>query len=186
MPPKKLFPGSNIILSLGLIVASVIYAAWQNITSQQTKTSPAQEFKIANDSFLRTLAEISAKKTSPVTTTLPSPQTTPEPSTQPTLILQKPSSAYLDGSYLGKSIDAYYGIVQVRVAIQNGKLANVQFLQYPSDRTTSRYINGEAMPLLISEAIQAQDAQVNGVSGATFTSEAFQQSLASALIQAKN
>ncbi len=175
MAPKKPFPGSNIVLSLGLIIASAVYAAWQNISNQQTKTSPAQEFKIANDAFLRTLTEIRAKSVSAATTT---------PSS--TLTLRKLSGAYLDGSYLGKSIDAYYGIVQIRVAIQNERLANVQFLQYPSDRSTSRYINGEAMPLLISEAIQVQSAQVDGVSGATFTSQAFQESLASALIQAKN
>ena len=183
MPPKKPFPGSNIVLSLGLIIASAVYAAWQNISSQQTKISPAQEFKIANDAFLRTLLEIHARKASAVTTTmLSAPQSIP----QPTLILRKTSGAYLDGSYLGKSIDAYYGMVQVRVAIQNEKIANVQFLQYPSDRSTSRYINSQAMPLLISEAIQAQSAQVDGVSGATFTSQAFAESLASALTQAKN
>jgi len=94
--------------------------------------------------------------------------------------------AYRDGSYTGNAADAYYGTVQVRATIQGGKVSNIEFLQYPSDRGTSVYINGIAMPQLIQEAIAAQSAQVDGVSGATATSEAFMQSLASALAQAKN
>lgn len=94
------------------------------------------------------------------------------------------SGLYADGTYTGSATDAYYGTVQVKAVIQNGKLATVQFLQYPSDRSTSRYINGQAMPALTTEAIQAQSANVNIVSGATFTSQAFQQSLQSALASA--
>ncbi len=61
----------------------------------------------------------------------------------------------------------------------------MQFLQYPDTHSTSVYINQQAMPYLQQEAIQAQSANVNIVSGATDTSIAFQQSLASALAQAK-
>ncbi len=94
--------------------------------------------------------------------------------------------AYRNGSYTGDAADAYYGTVQVRATVQGGKLSNVEFLQYPSDRGTSVYINGIAMPQLTQEAIAAQSANVDGVSGATATSQAFIQSLASALAQAKN
>ena len=93
---------------------------------------------------------------------------------------------YADGTYTGSQADAYYGTVQVQATIQNGVLADVSFLQYPSDRRTSQSINGLAMPILKSEAIQAQNANVNIVSGATDTSMAFQQSLADALTQAKS
>lgn len=93
---------------------------------------------------------------------------------------------YIDGSYTGTAADAYYGTVQVKAVVQNGKLVDVTFLQHPSDRSTSRAINNQAMPMLTQEAIVAQSAQVDGVSGATFTSQAFQQSLASALVLAKN
>ncbi len=94
--------------------------------------------------------------------------------------------AYRNGSYTGSAADAYYGTVQVRAMVQGGKVSNVEFLQYPNDRGTSIYINGIAMPQLVQEAIAAQSAQVDGVSGATATSQAFVQSLASALAQAKN
>lgn len=96
------------------------------------------------------------------------------------------ASQYKDGQYTGPVTDAYYGYVQVKAVIQNGKLADVQFLQYPNDRQTSREINSQAMPYLRYEAIQAQNAQVDIISGATDTSQAFRESLAIALTQAKN
>lgn len=97
----------------------------------------------------------------------------------------KPTGIYADGTYTGNQADAYYGIVQIRAIILNGRLASVNFLQYPNDRRTSRFINDQAMPLLESEAIRAQNANVDIVSGATATSQAFQESLADALGQAK-
>lgn len=91
---------------------------------------------------------------------------------------------YRDGSYTGDVADAYYGYIQVKVTITQGKIADVQFLRYPNDRRTSVAINTQAMPYLRSEAIQAQDANVNIVTGATDSSLAFRQSLAAALAQA--
>jgi len=96
-----------------------------------------------------------------------------------------PKGQYTDGSYIGTSADAYYGTVQVQAVISGGKIVNAVFLNYPQDRSTSRQINSQAMPYLIQEAIAAQSANVDIVSGATDTSQAFQQSLASALSQAK-
>lgn len=94
--------------------------------------------------------------------------------------------AYKDGRYTGSVEDAYYGNVQVQVTVAGGKVSKVDFLQYPNDRSTSRVINSQAIPYLQQEAVQAQSAQVDVVSGATYTSEAFIQSLGSALSQAKS
>lgn len=96
-----------------------------------------------------------------------------------------PGSLYKDGSYTGAVTDAQWGYVQVHVVIQNGKMANVQFLQYPHDRNRSVEINGYADPQLIQEAIQAQSARVDIITGATDSSEAFIQSLSDALSQAQ-
>jgi uncharacterized protein with FMN-binding domain len=94
------------------------------------------------------------------------------------------SQNYKDGQYTGNATDAYYGIVQVRAMVSGGKITDVVFLNYPQDRRTSILINQQAMPILKSEAIAAQSASVNIVSGATDTSSAFINSLASALNQA--
>lgn len=94
--------------------------------------------------------------------------------------------AYKDGSYISPVVDAYYGNLQVKAIIKNGLLTDVQFIDYPQKNENDIMINNRAMPILKTEAITAQSAQVNIVSGATQTSEAFQQSLAAALAMAKN
>jgi len=96
-----------------------------------------------------------------------------------------PKPPYKDGTFTGNSEDAYYGNVQVKAVISGGKITDVQFLQHPHDAARSLAINTLAMPNLTQEAIQAQTAHVDIVSGATDTSNAFMQSLSSALTQAK-
>jgi uncharacterized protein with FMN-binding domain len=98
---------------------------------------------------------------------------------------QAPGSLYRDGSYTGSVADAQWGVVQVQAVIQNGKITDVQFLQYPNDRNRSIEINSYADPQLTSEAIQAQSANVDVVTGATDSSDAFIQSLSDALAQAR-
>ena len=104
---------------------------------------------------------------------------------QPTAT-QQPSSTtgYKDGQYTGQPVNAYYGVVQVEVDIQNGSIDNVQFLEYPNHARTSQRINSIAMPYLVQEAIQLQSPRIRIVSGATLTSEAFARSLQLALSQA--
>lgn len=95
------------------------------------------------------------------------------------------SGKYKDGSYTGQAEDAFYGIIQVKAIVKNGKLSDIQFLQYPHDKQESVLVNQAAMPKLEQEAIQIQSSQVDIVTGATQTSQAFRQSLASALAEAK-
>ena len=94
------------------------------------------------------------------------------------------TTQYKDGTFTGSVADAYYGNVQVSATISKGKITNVKFIQYPDTHGTSVIINQQAMPYLIQEAIQSQSANVQIISGATFTSQAFQQSLQAALNQA--
>jgi uncharacterized protein with FMN-binding domain len=96
-----------------------------------------------------------------------------------------PTGAFRNGTYTGSVEDAFYGNIQVKATVQNGKLAGVEFLQYPNDRPNSVQINEVAMPILQREAIAAQSASVNIVSGASDSSIAFRRSLANALNKAK-
>lgn len=184
--PQKPSLGLKILLSFGLLTVSGAYALSQRNSAGQQPTStqiiPTESYQAANNTLQQTLSTIN---TSPV----PAPAgTTPAPVSQPQPMMKKPmhTGLYTDGSYTGSAIDAYYGTVQVKVIVTGNKITDVQFLQYPSDRSTSRYINGQAMPMLTQEAIQAQSANVSGVSGATATSDAFVQSLTGALALAKN
>jgi uncharacterized protein with FMN-binding domain len=96
------------------------------------------------------------------------------------------TQGYADGVYTGPAADAYYGLVQLQALIQDGRLAALKILQYPSDRRTSIRINRQALPILRDEAISAQDANVDIISGATLTSRAFIRSLGGALKKASS
>lgn len=107
--------------------------------------------------------------------------------TQPTTSQNSTSNTvitYKDGTYTGTVADAYYGNLQVKAIISGGKLTDVQFVEYPNDNNTTLKINQQAMPLLRSEAIQKQSAKVDIISSASQTSNAFKESLSSALQQA--
>ena len=119
----------------------------------------------------------------------PSPEATmvtqtPNITATPTSLPPKKTGLYKDGTYTGDVTDAYYGNVQIQAVVSGGRIATVNFLQYPNDRDRSVRINSYAMPILQSEAIQTQKSQVDIVSGATDTSQAFIQSLQSALAKA--
>ena len=118
-------------------------------------------------------------------TKLPPPRipVTYVPTTPPATVPKK--ALYKDGNYTGSVADAYYGNIQVSAVISGGKLTNVNLLQSPNDRGTSIAIAKQYTPILVAEAIKTQSANVHIVSGATQNSQAFRESLASALDQAK-
>jgi uncharacterized protein with FMN-binding domain len=112
--------------------------------------------------------------------------TSPAPTDTPTSPAPAVASNGLkDGTYTGPSVDVRWGNVQVQATIQKGQLSNVQFLDYPRDRRTSARINSIAGPELLQEAMQAQSANVDLITGATLTSEGFQESLQAALQSAQ-
>ncbi len=92
---------------------------------------------------------------------------------------------FKDGKYAGSVEDAFYGNIQVQAVIANGKLADVVFLQYPNDNRTSVMVNTQASVYLKEEALAAQSADVNIVTGASDSSAAFRKSLSTALRQAQ-
>lgn len=101
------------------------------------------------------------------------------------IIPSQKNITYTDGKYRGEVADAYWGDVQVEAEIRGGKIQDIVIIEYPAARLTSDRINGEALPQLISEAIQIQDVAVDIISGATNSSLAFKQSLSSALAHAQ-
>lgn len=94
------------------------------------------------------------------------------------------SAGYKDGTYTGNSEDTPYGTVQVAAVVSGGKITNIEFLQMPGPEGRSRMIASFAEPYLKQETIQSQSSQIEFVSGATTTSEAYVQSLQAALDQA--
>ena len=81
----------------------------------------------------------------------------------------------------GSAVDTRYGPVQVQVRIRGGRIVAAQAIDYPQGSGRDREINSYAIPVLQQETLSAQNAQVDTVSGATYTSEGYARSLQSAL-----
>ncbi len=83
-------------------------------------------------------------------------------------------------AYRGAAVSTRFGIVQVVISVSGRRVVNVS-ATLPTDRPRSAFINGQAGPKLRAEALAAQTAKIQKVSGATVTSQAYDQSLQSAL-----
>ena len=103
----------------------------------------------------------------------PRPSAAPAPSPSP--------RAAVAGAFTGADVPNRFGDVQVRVVITGGRISDVQALRLPFDRAQSAYISQVAGPMLRTEALQAQSANIDIISGATYTSESYAQSLETAL-----
>jgi uncharacterized protein with FMN-binding domain len=86
-----------------------------------------------------------------------------------------------DGTYDGAVTNTRYGPQQVQVVFASGQLADVIVVQTQTADSKSKQISSRANPLLREEALTAQSANISNVSGATYTSESYIQSLQSAL-----
>src|SRR4051795_4983393 len=91
------------------------------------------------------------------------------------------SSSAVSGTATGDAIDTQYGPVQVRVTVKDGKITAIQGLVLTGNDPRSAEISSFAEPTLKQEALSAQSADIDAVSGATFTSAGYAQSLQSAL-----
>jgi uncharacterized protein with FMN-binding domain len=95
------------------------------------------------------------------------------------------SAATAGGTYAGAVVPNRYGDVQVQITVSGGKITAATALQAPGGARKSVSINNRAVPTLNSEASAAQSASIQAVSGATYTSNGYAQSLQSAIDQAK-
>jgi uncharacterized protein with FMN-binding domain len=125
-----------------------------------------------------------------IDTPAPAPSATPTKSDSPSA---KPTAAAptvaptkpvggVTGSFTGSVANTRYGPVQVKITVENGKIIDAQAVQAPSG-SNDRYTQ-KAVPRLREQTIAAQSANVQGVSGASFTSYGWYQSLASAISKA--
>ena len=114
------------------------------------------------------------------------PSNTAQPGVQPTkkpsaTVAPQPSGAK-DGTFTGDAVTIRYGIVQVKITVQGGKIVDAQAVQAPTG-SNDRYTQ-KAVPVLREQTIAAQSANIQGVSGASFTAYGWYTSLASAIAKA--
>ncbi|MFZ6991981.1 FMN-binding protein [Curtobacterium sp. RRHDQ66] len=90
----------------------------------------------------------------------------------------------VSGTFTGDTAQTRYGPVQVRITVAGGKITDVTALQLTDHDGRSVQISQQAAPILRQEALAAQSASIQAVSGATFTSEGYTTSLQSAIDKA--
>ena len=116
----------------------------------------------------------STTKTTPPATHVPS---TPTPTSTP-------QSSGVSGTFTGGYGNTRYGPVQVQITVVNNKITNAIALTYPTGSFRDQQINQQAIPYLIQETLAAQSANIQGVGGASYTSQGWVTSLQSALTKA--
>ncbi|MBK3576942.1 FMN-binding protein [Streptomyces sp. MBT65] len=116
------------------------------------------------------------------------PHTAPEVAAAPQVVSSPAPSGSASGKAVagtktvtGETAQTRWGPVQVRITVKDGKITDVTAVQSPSDNPRDQEINSYALPQLRSEVLAAQSASIDTVSGATYTSDGYRQSLQSAL-----
>ncbi|OQD54290.1 FMN-binding protein [Streptomyces phaeoluteigriseus] len=94
------------------------------------------------------------------------------------------AGAAVSGAITGDASQTQYGAVQVRVTVSNGKITKAETVQAPKGGQSDQ-ITADAVPKLNQAALTAQSADIDAVSGATFTSEGYKKSLQSAIDKMK-
>lgn len=150
---------AGVALSFGVAVAMAIDGYIVFFKNQQSKTTTNTD---ATKTTKKTTSVV--KKTSTSTST---------------------SGKYKDGTYTGSSTSTRWGDVQVQITISGGKLTKISVLNSPNSEQKSIEINEQALPTYKSEAIKAQSANIQQISGATETYKGFTGSLQNALNQAE-
>jgi len=97
----------------------------------------------------------------------------------------KSTGKYKDGTYTGSSTSTHWGDVQLQITIAGGKVTSIKVLSSPDSEQKSIEINEQALPTYKAEAIKAQSASIQQISGATETFKGFTGSLQNALNQAE-
>lgn len=133
-------------------------------------------------------AQAAPSVATPHSSATPSASTTPtasaSASASPSGAAPAATSGLTDGTFTGSPTSTRYGPVQVQITVTGGKIVDVQAVEYPTDNSRDRQINERAIPQLVSETLNAQSADIHLVSGATYTSQGYLDSLQSAIDQA--
>lgn len=135
---------------------------------QDTTTTPAKRATSVSAPAVPTTEPTAL----PPTTTVPAPTTTTTTTTAPTT----------SRSAIGDSVNYIYGVLSVKVTATGSTISKVTIASInDGGNYRSETIDGMAIPQLEQQALSVQNANIQGVSGASYTSAGFRQSLQSAL-----
>ena len=169
----------RIVLSfMGTLSGLVLLFSYHTSTSSKMAVASGTTGTTPSTSSVGAAAAPSASPTTGTARTTPTPAT-PTPSTS-----SSTAAAAGAGTVTGSAVNTRWGIVQVQITVANGKVTASSAVQFPQNNSRDRQINAYAVPALNQEAVAAQSADIDAVSGATVTSDGYVQSLQSAIDQA--
>jgi uncharacterized protein with FMN-binding domain len=114
---------------------------------------------------------VPSRRAAPPTRTAPPARATASPAAK------APTTTRVNGA----PADTQYGPVQVQISIRGRRIIRADAIDYPQSGGRDREINSYAIPQLNQETLRAQSANIDSVSGATYTTDGYRQSLQSAL-----
>ncbi|HEY8318808.1 MAG TPA: FMN-binding protein [Amnibacterium sp.] len=133
------------------------------------------------------IGQAAAPRVTPAAPSAPPPAAAPTPAETPTgssASAPATSAAGPSGTFSGSTAQTSYGPVQVAIVVKAGRITDVKALQLTNQDGRSVAISAGAAPILRTEALRAQSAKIDTVSGATYTSDGYRTSLQSAIDKA--
>ena len=171
--PPQLSTTSSINIAGGSVIGTTGTGSSASASSSSTSTAPTKSAK-----------PVATKKATAGATTQPaaSQSATAAASPAATQTTAPVTSTVRDGTFTGPSVNVNYGNVQVMITVSNGKITDAVAVKAPKGKN-DRYTN-MAVPILKQQTLQAQSANIQGASGASYTSYGWFKSLQGALAQA--
>ena len=167
--PPQLSTTSSINIAGGSVIGTTGTGSSASASSSSTSSAPTKSAK-----------PVATKKATAGATTQPaasqSATAAPAQTTAPV------TSTVKDGTFTGPSVNVNYGNVQVMITVSNGKITDAVAVKAPKGKN-DRYTN-MAVPILKQQTLQAQSANIQGASGASYTSYGWFKSLQGAMAQA--
>jgi len=171
--PPQLSTTSSINIAGGTAIGTNGTSSSASASSSTSSSAPAKSAK-----------PVATKKATAGATTQPtaSQSATATASAAATQITAPVTTTIKDGTYTGPVINVNYGNVQVKITVSNGKITDAVAVKAPKGKN-DRYTN-MAVPILKAQTLQAQSANIQGASGASYTSYGWFKSLQGALADA--
>lgn len=151
-----------ILVTMGATVGLKLYGIGEQVTASDTSVHAA------------------TPATSASPTSSPAPSASASPSASATSA-PAPTQAAATKTVTGSAIDTRYGAVQVKLTFTGNTITAVDTVQAPNGSGRDQEINQQALPILQQEVLSSQSAKIDTVSGATYTSEGYMQSVQSAI-----
>lgn len=179
-PPQITSQESGLSLGGEMAATANLVTATSAATTQPSPTA-TKTSKNQGSSTTKNVNTTSTKNSTPAPTATATKTATPVASATPAAT-KSSTTKNVSGTFTGDPINIGYGIVQVQITVNNGKITDAQAVQTPNGRN-DRWTQ-MAIPVMRQRTLTAQGSNITGVTGASYTSFGWYKSLVSALSKA--